>query len=314
MPTTSMVSISDGARVTVSDLIANPMIVPTKLKELMTNVFVSSTLLRDAGPNAAGVVAYTEGDPSFLDRDVEELAEGAEIPVAAGRRGLPKSAYGVKRALGVRVTKEIRIENNVGAVERQMLQFRNTFMRADDRVIKNLLVSNTVPTLGVSTAWDQTAGKPRKDLARAIEQISTAAPSIADGGSGEEYYGFNPNTICLHPGLRATLLDNDNVLKVYQGNIADQNPLLTGQLPEEIFGLRVIQSRAFPIDRVLVCERGTMGFYSDTWPLEFTPLYSEGGGPDGGPTQSFRSDGSHKRAAALDQPKAGLWLTGVVTP
>ena len=40
-------------------------------------------------------------------------------------------------------------------------------------------------------------------------------------------------------------------------------------------------------------------------------MYPEGNGPNGGPTESYRSDASYKRAIAVDQPKAAMWLTGV---
>ena len=157
----------------------------------------------------------------------------------------------------------------------------------------------------------RTSGKPRTDLAKAIEQISTAAP---DEATEDEYFGFEPDTIVLHPGLLATLMDNEQILKVYQGNVANESIAYTGAIPAQIMGLNVIKSRTFPADKALILERGTVGFYSDTRPLQFTALYPEGGGPNGGPRETWRSDASHKRAIGLDQPKAALWLTGLVTP
>ena len=307
----SIVSVSDGNRLTVSDLVKNPLFIPTKLKELIENQFISEALLRDAGPNPSGVVGYREGDPTFLDDDVQDVAEFGAIPVSSGQLGIPRMAYAVKKALGVRVSKEMIDENDIDAVNKQMTGLKNTFIRANDRGAKTLLQSAAVPTMPVSTAWDATGGKPRTDLARGIEQISTAAPAEA---TSDEYYGFQPDTLVLHPGLLATLMDNDQILKIYNGNVADQSIAYTGAIPGNLMGLTVIQSRTFPIDKALMLERGTVGFYSDTRPLQFTELYPEGGGPNGGPRETWRSDASHKRAMGLDQPKAALWLTGLVTP
>ncbi|CDZ92287.1 hypothetical protein QM787_04055 [Rhodococcus ruber] len=312
--TVDVVSVSDGPRITVAELVANPLFIPTKLMELMRNQFISEALLRDAGPNPSGVVAYREGDPMFLEDDVADVAEFGEIPVSHGKLGLPRTAFAVKRALGVRVSKEMIDENRIDAVNKQLTGLRNTFIRANDRSAKALLQSPVVPTMPVSTPWDDPTSKPRTDLAKAIEEITSAAPTEAQGGTGDEYFGFEPDTIVLHPGLLATLLDNDNVLKVYQGNLAEQNIAYTGALPATIFGLNVIQSRTFPRDRALVLQRGVVGFYSDTRPLQFTGLYPEGNGPNGGPTETWRSDASHKRAMGIDQPKAALWLTGLETP
>ncbi len=310
MPTT-LVSVGDGSRMTVSDLVKNPLFVPTKLKELMENQFLSEALLRNAGKNDAGVVKFREGDPTFLDDDVQDVAEFGEIPVSSGQLGLPRTAYAVKKALGIRVSKEMIDENDIDAVNKQMTGLKNTFIRANDRGAKALFQSAAVPTVPVSTAWDAVGGKPRTDIAQAIEQIATAAP---DEATTDEAYGFEPDTIVINHGLLATLMDNDQILKVYNGNVAGESIAYKGALPAEIMGLRVIKSRTFPVDRVLILERGTAGFYSDTRPLQFTELYAEGGGPNGGPRETWRSDASHKRVIGLDQPKAGLWLTGLVTP
>ena len=308
---TSIVSVSDGNRFTVSDLIKNPLFIPTKLKELMENQFISETLLRDGGANPSSVVGYREGDPTFLDDDVQDVAEFGEIPVSSGQLGLPRMAYATKRGLSVRVSKEMVDENNMDAVNKQMTGLRNTFVRANDRGARTLLQSTAVPTMPVSAAWDATGGKPRTDLARGIEKIATARPVEA---TEDEYYGFQADTMVLHPGLLATLMDNEQILKVFNGNVAGESIAYTGAIPGSLMGLNVVQSRAFPIDKALILERGTVGFYSDTRPLQFTELYPEGGGPNGGPRETWRCDATHKRAMGLDQPKAALWLTGLVTP
>lgn len=312
---TSIVSVSDGSEITIRDIIGNPMWVPSKMIELMRNQFISESLFRNGGSNPSGVVAYTIGNPSFLADSVADVAEFGEIPVSYGPRGLPQTAFAVKKALGVRVSKEMIDENRVGAVEEQMRQLRNTFVRANDYAVRNLLNSSAVPSVAVATAWDN-LGAPRTDIANAIETITAAAPANfpAGVGSPDEYYGFMPNTLVLHPTLLPVLINNDDFMKVYiQNPLAAESPAYVGSLPGVVMGLNVIQSRAFPTDRCLILERGTVGFYSDTRPLQFTSLYPEGNGPNGGPTESWRSDASHKRALAVDQPKAALWLTGITT-
>lgn len=306
--TTPVVSVNDGPRITVNDLIGNPLMIPTKLKELMLNQFISEALFRNEGETPNGLVSYTEGHPTFLEQDVQDIAEGAAIPIATSARGVSIVARANKRGLGIRVSREMIKANNVGEVQRQITQLRNTFVRADDKVARTLL--GTVTALPVDNAWDTTDGNPRLDLATAIRTVTEAAPA---GASSDEWYGFMPDTIVMNPGLLPTLLDNEKFLKVYQGNIADQSIAYTGAFPAKIFGLSVIQSMAWPTDEITVLERGTVGFYSDMFPLEITGLYAEGGGPFGGPTQSYRCDATHTRAIALDQPKAAIRLTGLLT-
>ncbi|MFE3597326.1 hypothetical protein ACFXOH_21500 [Bacillus subtilis] len=311
MAPNTLVSVSDGNRFTVSDLVKNPLFIPTKLKELMENQFISEALFRNGGKNEAGIVAYREGDPMFLDADVQDVAEFGEIPVSSGQLGTPRVAFATKKALGVRISQEMKDENNIDAVNKQLNGLKNTFIRANDRAAKALLQSAAVPTMAVSAAWDNASGKPRTDIAKGIEKITTAAPANA---TADESWAFEPDTMVVHPGLLSILMDNDQILKVYNGNVANESIAYTGVIPGELMGLTVIKSRTFPIDRVFLCERSTIGFYSDTRSLTFTGLYPEGNGPMGGPRETWRSDASQKRALGLDQPKAGLWLTGVTTP
>lgn len=306
--TTPVVSVNDGPRITVNDLIGNPLMIPTKLKELMLNQFISEALFRNEGETPNGLVMYHEGHPTFLEQDVQDIAEGGEIPIATSARGVPVVARANKRGLGIRVSREMIKANNVGEVQRQITQLRNTFVRADDKVARTLL--GTVAALPVANAWDTVDGNPRLDLATAIRTVTEAAPT---GASSDEWYGFMPDTIVMNPGLLPTLLDNEKFLKVYQGNIANESIAYTGAFPARIFGLSVIQSMAWPTDEVTVLERGTVGFYSDMFPMEITGLYPEGNGPLGGPTQSYRCDATHTRAIALDQPKAAVRLTGLLT-
>ncbi len=310
--TTSIVSVSDGSRFTVSDLIKQPLFIPTKLKELMENQFISEALFRNAGNNPAGVVGYREGDPTFLDDDVQDVAEFGEIPVSAGQLGLPRVAFAVKKALGIRVSKEMIDENNIDAVNKQMTGLRNTFIRANDRFAKVLLTSGLVPTLPVTAAWDEhDDAEVLIDIARGIDRVVDAAP---DEATEDEWFGFKPNTLVLPANMREHFMANKALREIYNGDIAHESIAYTGVLPGKLVGLNVIESHTFPRDRALICERGTIGFYSDTRPLQFTALYPEGNGPNGGPRETWRSDASHKRAMGLDQPKAGIWLTGLVTP
>lgn len=309
--TTPVVSVNDGPRITVNDLIGSPLMVPTKIKELMLNQFLSETLFRNEGENSNGLVAYSEGHPTFLDQDVQDLAEGAEIPIATSSRGVPMVARSNTRGLGVRISRKMIKANKVGEVQRQITQLANTFKRADDRVARALLA--TLPDLPVDNEWDdETDGNPRLDIANAIREVTEAAPAPSAGGSDEEWYGFQPDTIVMNPGLLPTLLSSEKFLKVYVGNIANESILYTGKLPGKVFGLDIIGSMAWPTDEVTILERGTIGFYSDMFPLEITGLYPEGNGPNGGPTQSYRCDATHTRAIALDQPKAGVRLTGLL--
>lgn len=308
---TSVLSVSDGPRTTVADLIGNPMVIPARILDLLANGFISETLLRDAGPNTNGLVEYRESDPLYLGSDVESVAEFAEIPVGVGQIGTPRIAFGTKKGLGVRVSREMRDENKMDQVTRQITQLTNTFVRAENRALTALLSDPSIPTIAAGAAWDTANGKPRRDIANAMEVVNSATPNAT---ADDDNLGFEANTTVLPSSIAPVLMDNDNFLSVYKDALTPVSIRYTGKMERDILGLVALTTRSWSRSRVLVLERGTVGFYSDTRALEATGLYGEGNGPNGGATETWRSDVTRKRVYGVDQPKAACWITGVVTP
>lgn len=301
-------SISDGSRTTVSDLVGNPLMIPARILDMLDNSFLTDIVFRDAGSNPAGVIAYDEATPLFLAGSPEDVAEFGEIPVALGQVGVPKIAVGVKRGLGVRVSREMRDENRVGDVNRQLIQLQNTMVRAEENALKSLLLAATIPAITASATW-ATTGKPRLDIANAMETIASAIPT---GGTTEDILGFVPDTIILPGAITPVLLNNTDFLSVYSnGQNAASDIRYTGVLPGTVMGLDALRTRFWPTNKALVIMRGIVGFRSDTRPLEVTPLYPEGNGPNGGPTESWRTDTTRKRVLGVDQPKAACWINGI---
>jgi hypothetical protein len=306
-PTFTVGSISDGSATTVSDMLANPLFIPARLYELLNNAFLTDVVFRNAGGNAAGVVAFEANVPSFLSGDPEAIAEFGEIPVSIGTRGTPSFAVGIKRGLAVRVSREMIDENRVDDVRRQMTQLTNTMIRAEERALRALLEAATIPAVTASATW-ATTGKPRLDIANTVNLISSQ-----NAGQGtEDILGFRPDTLIIPAGMEPALLNNDDFLKVYAaGANAAEDIRYTGRLPGNVMGLDILTSRFWPANRALLIERGVAGFRSDTRPLQVTPMYPEGGGGNGGPTESFRTDTTRKRVLGIDQPKAAAWINGI---
>ena len=310
MPAFTVGSISDGSSVTVRDLIGAPMMIPARIIDMLNNAFLTDVVFRNAGNNSNGLVGFEADTPLFLAGDVEDVAEYGEIPIAIGQRGTPRVAVGVKRGLGVRVSREMRDENRLDDVNRQLRQLVNTMIRAEERALKALLMATpNIPSIAATAAWTGGTAKIRKDIAAAQEKIASARPAASV--STEDFLGFEADTIILPGNITPVLMDNDEFLKVYSGVAAQENIAYTGRLPGDVLGLAPLRTRFWSNDRVLVLQRGEIGFRSDTRPLEATGLYPEGNGPNGGPTESWRSDTTRKRVLGVDQGLAACWITGV---
>jgi len=304
-----VLSITDGPRTTVSDLIGAPMVIPARVLDLLANNFIAETLLRNGGSNGNGLVEYYESTPLYLGNDVEFVAEFAEIPVGAGQIGLPRISVATKKGLGIRVSREMRDENRMGAVELQIKQLTNTMIRAEDRALRLILNNPAIPTIPAAAAWTASTARIRDDLFNAKEVILSAKP---DATQDDDLFGFDPDTVVMHGSVEAILGRNDAFNSVYRNSpLVTEDISYTGKLPQKIVDLDALRTRSFDKTRVLVLERNTVGFYSDTRALEATGLYPEGNGPNGGPTESWRSDATRKRAMGVDQPLAACWITGV---
>ncbi len=308
--TTPVLSVSDGPRTTVADLVGAPLAIPTRILEVMRDQSIADAVLRDAGRNTNGLVSFEQSTPLYLGSDVEDVGEFGEIPVGTGQRGTPRIAFATKKALGVRVSREMRDENRIDDVNRQITQLTNSMIRAHARVLRTLLTNPAIPSIAATAAWTGAGAKIRHDIARAQEVVASARPT--GSAADDDVFGFEADAIVLPGNITPVLLDNEEFLKVYRGaGPNDDDVAYTGRLPGEVLGMTPLRSRFWDQTRVLVVERNTVGFFSDSRPLEVTPLYGEGGGPNGGPTESWRCDATQKRASGLDQPRAACWITGV---
>lgn len=303
----TQLTLGSGRKVTVDDIMRNPYWVAAKILELLDGQFIDDVLLRYEGD--ASTVTFEEGASIFLDDEASELIEFEEIPVAGYQRGLPRLALATKKGLGVRVSEDMRREGNIAAINRQITALTNTMIRARFIAMRELVMNPAIPSIPASAAWDTASSRPRRDFAAAQEIVASAGDDTAG-----TTYGYEADTTVVPGGITPVLLDNDDFVKIYRGNLASESIAYTGKLPSDVLGMAGLKARFWPTDRVLVCQRKTLGFYTDPRPLEVTPLYPEGNGPNGGPTESHRADATMKRGMGIDQPLAACWITGVVTP
>ena len=310
--TTPIVSVQDGPRLTVSQLVKSPTLIPKRILHMLDQEFLSDAVLRGASDAPSGSVLFHESTPLFTAEDPAILDEFGEIPTTNGSLGTPLVARVVRRALGLRVSKTMVDRNNVDAVNTQITQIRNTMVRAWEDALFSAIVSNaSVQSITTSTAWSAASGTHiRGDVNAAKYLLKQAAADAA----GKQKFGYVADTLIISTETEQDFLDSDEVTGPYVGNVADQNLKFTGKLPNKFLGLDVLVSwrlSAYFPDGAIVLQRKVFGGVSNERTLQATPLYGEGGGPNGGPTESWRTDVTRASAIFLDQPKAVVLIDGV---
>jgi hypothetical protein len=314
MPAQRIVSSQDGPRLTLAQLVKAPTVIPERIIQMTDQEFLTDDVLRPGDDAPSGVVMFSESTPLFTDEDPAILDEFGQIPVVNGSIGTPRVVRTVRRAMGLRISLTMIKRNAIRVVTNQMTQIKNTMVRAwEDAFFSAMLANPNILTIATDQPWGSATSHIRKDVNAARYLIKTAAADAA----GKQKFGFRADTLILSDEMELDFLDSDEVTKPYEGgNVADQNLKFTGVLPKKFLTLDVFVSwrlATYAPGSAIVMQRKTAGFISDERPLESTPLYGEGNGPNGGPRESYRCDTTRQSAIGIDQPKAICLITGVTT-
>jgi hypothetical protein len=295
---------SDGPRITVNDLINNPTVIPRRILQIAANQFITDSVLRNAGGNNSGLVEYYQSTPLFANTAAALRQEFGEYMFAQTSLGIPTVAATADRGLSLLISDEMRMRNKMDMVNIQTTQIRNTLIRDWDTVFFNLFLSNpSVPTFAVGTAW-ATSTNIRQDILKATRLVNNAVT----GQQPQNFLNFNADTLIITELQKFNLLSSVQFNNIFQGNLADENLLYTGTMPQKVLNLDVLVTKSggvLPDSSGIVLERGTVGFYSDEEPLQATPLYRDQ------PRRTWRSDTNRRSATGLDQPFAAVILTGL---
>lgn len=303
MPT-PVYAASDGPRITVDSLIKDPLQVPALILDMTKNEFVVDAVLRNAGLAQSGVVRYEESTPLYADSNPEVRAEFAEVPVVPTSIGLPRAVYAHERAMAIMVSDEMRRRQIVDPVTRQLLQVKNTMVYSWNAVFMNAILNNTsVQTLAVANPWSSSNATIRADLANAGYLVENA--NLVSPLGVTQWFGFEPDTLLVNHVTKATLLQSSSFAAPYLGDIASENLLYTGKLPNKIFNYDVLVSRQVPTGTAILMQRQRCGFIADELPMAASPLYRDE------PRKVWRSDVQRAAAIGFDQPLSICVLSGV---
>jgi hypothetical protein len=301
---TPVVSYEDGPKLTVNALLKNPTVIPRRIIDIASQMFIADQLLRGGDPIPGGAAIFFASNPLFADTVSEVVNEFGTIPVGISSVGNLSVAVSQKRGLGVVVSREEADRNAIDVVNLKITQTTNTLVRDYDSAFMAALVAATVTTgqtAAASYAWSNSSAQPRSDINLARSTILNATLP----GESNNFFGFRPDTLVISMLDWVNLLDNANIWTPYVGDMAHLNPQITGKLPDSLFGLDTWATWNLVQGTALVMERNTVGFISDERPLQASPMsYRED-------TEHWRSNVVRSSAIGIDQPYAVAAITGI---
>lgn len=306
---TRIASQSDGPRITVAAMTKDPTIIPRRINSTLENQFIVDSILRRLPPTQSGAYVYEESTPLFAEGDAPVVGEFGEIPLISGRVGARRVAVTVKRALGMKISIEMKNRNDIDKVNTQITQIKNTFIRTWETAFLNgLLLHPDIHRIPVAIAWDDPLAVIREDL---IEGTNAIENSSVDDVVGEDFFGFSPDTMVIGRNVRDALMLSDDFNKAYVDNKADESVLYTGKLPGRFFNVDSFMvsremDRLAP-DGALLLQRKVVGGVGDERPLRSTPMYEDKD------RETWRSNTVRQSAIVIDQPKAACLFENVLT-
>jgi hypothetical protein len=295
---------SDGPRITVNELLKDPLTIPQLILDLTQNEFVMDSVLRNGGAAPSGAVRYSESTPLYADDYPEIRPEFGEVPVVPTSLGIPRVVFTHERAMAIMVSDEMRRRQSVDPVTRQLTQVKNTMVYSWNTAFYSAVVANvSIQTLAVANTWASAGATIRADLAQSCYLVENA--NILSPSGVTQWLGFEADTLIINHGTKNTFLQSNTFAAPYVGDIASENLLYTGVLPQKIMNLDVMVSRQVPAGNAIVMQRNRCGFFADELPFIAGPLYRDE------PRKTFRSDTQRASAIGLDQPLSICLLSGV---
>lgn len=303
----------DGPRLTVNQMVKSPTLVPKRIVSMVGQGFMVDRLLRQGPPIPGGSLIYSESEPLYANDAPMNVEEFGEIPLTTTSSGEMKVAHSVKKALGFRISQESIDRNNFDKVQQDMTKLKNSFAKAYEDVFLTALLA-ALPTLAASGAsWVNTTASSAgqgiyADLTHGTYNIANADADTSNG-TGEQKFDFNADTVVINDKVAKLMLLNADITKVLGiGNAATMQPLISGDATQaflKAFNLNLVTSWRLDPDKAILLESKTIGGVSDERVLGATPLYEDR------PTETWRTDVSRMSAVFIDQPKAGLVITGI---
>src|SRR5216684_384827 len=233
MPTTAT-SWSDSPRVTVAELLKDPLTIPALILDMTQNEFIVDTVLRDGGAATSGAVRYAESTPMYADQFPEIRPEFGEVPAVPTSVGIPRVVFSHERAMAIMVSDEMRRRQSVDPVTRQLMQVKNTMVYSWNTAFYSAVVANSsIQTLAVSNTWASASATIRADLAQSCFLVENA--NIVSPSGVTQWLGFEADTLIINHGTKNTLLQSSTFAAPYIGDIASENLQYTGVLPNKIF-------------------------------------------------------------------------------
>lgn len=242
-----------GNLLTVDLFLKNPTQIRRVLDNLSSQRFIADNAFA-SGQAVGGAVIYDQVSEQdlYTDRDIEEIAAGAEFPDVGATNPTPQVAKVAKRGGRFKVTDEQVRRNNMDVVRRNMRKLTNTIIRKHDAIAIAALLAAPTRTGSAEVEWNATSGTdPFADIAGAVSSVE------------QSDLGYVIDMAIINPQERLSLLTNKVIRESLPRESKSDNPVLSGQLAGLAGIEKWVVSNRCPAGTAIFLNSGVVGTMSD---------------------------------------------------
>lgn len=261
----------NGRDLTVDFLLNNPTIIASRIANIAAQRFVSPYIFRNIGGVQGGAVIYNriDSNQNYLTRDLQTIAEGAEIPLVDAAEPGPLVVLTAKYGGGFEVTDEARRRNSGDVMTQMETKISNNAVLKQDKAALSMFNADPLITTAVSgvgsastggtlaaiAPWsDRTNGDPITDVTKAVSIINNRE------------LGYTANLVLTNPADSIKLIQNPNIRAALPRESAPGNPILNGELGR-FLGIEWMDSNQVPQGTAYILQRGIVGGIAEEVPL-----------------------------------------------
>ncbi len=260
-----------GRDITIDFLLNNPTVIASRVASLANQRLISNYIFRAVGGVQGGALIYNRIDSNqvYLTRDVQTIAEAAEIPLVDAAEPAPLIVTMSKFGGSFEISDEARRRNNQDVVTQMETKFTNNMVRRQDTAALASFASDPIISAAVTGAGADSTGGTKAAVAAwsdrtngdPITDISNAAVII-----NNRELGYEADTVLLNPVDQVKLLQRPDIRTALPRESAPGNPILNGQMGA-FLGLSWVVSNRVPAGTAYVLQRGVIGGIAEEVPL-----------------------------------------------
>lgn len=252
----------DYTKLSIAPFLKRPQLLQRMMTDISKKGFIADALLRGGYNADGGIVPYTRLESIYATDNPVAIEELAEYPITNLTGLTPLEARATKYGFKALISEETVRRSTLAELARTMTKLSNSLIRfIDGQVLTAISTDAAVQTMAAGGAWSSSYTGLTLDIENAKAMIYT------------QFEGLEGDTLVIPSSKLAALTANTNIAGQTVGTKAPDNPIFTGMLPRDLWGLNIMHTPNLPASNVAyLLDRQDIGGIADEIPMSVRAL------------------------------------------